>query len=241
MRPRTPVYRHPPLRVRPRFHQIRRHLNGLGHPVVGDSVHGDSRFNRAMARDHGAPPGRLLLHCLSIDLPSLPPPSARGWSASAGDGGADGPGVDDALELDEEVEAVAAADSTGTPGTGWTRPTPGSAGEYQSGTGNPAEAELEMDARYPDAGTDPARGYSSLPSRRHALGADAVSDGGGGGDPASAGCEESRRASSDRSSQGGGLRVCCAPPQDFVAMLRRIPWLDGGHVDRLSVGDFPQP
>lgn len=34
-----------------RFHQIRRHLSSTHHPLVGDAVHGDSKFNRAF-RDH---------------------------------------------------------------------------------------------------------------------------------------------------------------------------------------------
>ncbi len=56
------------LRVEPRsgrFHQIRRHLAGLGHPVLGDSSHGDTRVNRAW-RAHGL--HRLALHCATLDL-----------------------------------------------------------------------------------------------------------------------------------------------------------------------------
>jgi tRNA pseudouridine65 synthase len=37
------------LEVRPktgRFHQIRRHMNRISHPVVGDATHGDSKHNR---------------------------------------------------------------------------------------------------------------------------------------------------------------------------------------------------
>jgi tRNA pseudouridine65 synthase len=37
------------LEVRPktgRFHQIRRHMNRISHPVIGDAAHGDSRHNR---------------------------------------------------------------------------------------------------------------------------------------------------------------------------------------------------
>lgn len=64
-----------------RFHQIRRHLNGLSHPVVGDSVHGSSPFNREVVRDYGAPPGRLMLHCLRLSLPTLPGPASGAWSA----------------------------------------------------------------------------------------------------------------------------------------------------------------
>ncbi len=55
------------LRVRPetgRKHQIRRHLAGIGHPVVGDRRHGDSR----KPPPPGAP-GRLWLHCARLMIP----------------------------------------------------------------------------------------------------------------------------------------------------------------------------
>lgn len=48
-----------------RYHQIRRHLRGLSHPIIGDRAHGDSHINRAW-RARGV--GRLALHCLSITL-----------------------------------------------------------------------------------------------------------------------------------------------------------------------------
>lgn len=49
-----------------RFHQIRRHLAGVSHPVLGDSSHGDTKCNRAW-RTQGLP--RLLLHCARLQLP----------------------------------------------------------------------------------------------------------------------------------------------------------------------------
>jgi RluA family pseudouridine synthase len=51
------------LRVRPltgRKHQIRAHLFGIGHPIVGDPLYGDKRFQRSFAR--------LMLHASSIRL-----------------------------------------------------------------------------------------------------------------------------------------------------------------------------
>ena len=48
-----------------RYHQVRRHLRGLSHPIIGDRAHGDSHINRAW-RARGV--GRLALHCLSITL-----------------------------------------------------------------------------------------------------------------------------------------------------------------------------
>jgi tRNA pseudouridine65 synthase len=55
------------LEVRPetgRYHQVRRHVRDLGHPVIGDREHGDSRVNgewRARDRDL-----RLGLHAISL-------------------------------------------------------------------------------------------------------------------------------------------------------------------------------
>ncbi len=52
-----------------RYHQIRRHLRGLSHPIIGDVGHGDRHTNRWW-RNHGGI-DRLALHCLSLrlDLP----------------------------------------------------------------------------------------------------------------------------------------------------------------------------
>lgn len=48
-----------------RFHQVRRHLAGVGHPILGDSTHGDTRVNRAW-RERGLE--RLALHCYHLRL-----------------------------------------------------------------------------------------------------------------------------------------------------------------------------
>ncbi|MCA9493429.1 MAG: pseudouridylate synthase [Myxococcales bacterium] len=49
-----------------RYHQVRRHLRDLSHPVLGDTSHGDSRVNRWWRENFGL--ARLALHCLSLDL-----------------------------------------------------------------------------------------------------------------------------------------------------------------------------
>jgi tRNA pseudouridine65 synthase len=43
-----------------RFHQIRRHLARIGHPLLGDSRHGDTKINRQWREDRALP--RLMLH-----------------------------------------------------------------------------------------------------------------------------------------------------------------------------------
>lgn len=58
------------LRVRPhtgRFHQVRRHVRDLNHPIVGDREHGDSKVNRWWREERGME--RLGLHCLRMTLP----------------------------------------------------------------------------------------------------------------------------------------------------------------------------
>lgn len=60
---------HSLLRVLPdegRTHQIRRHLAGIGHPVLGDERHGHAPTNRYFAEKHGL--DRTFLHCLRIEI-----------------------------------------------------------------------------------------------------------------------------------------------------------------------------
>jgi len=49
-----------------RMHQIRRHFRHASHPVVGDTQHGDGKYNR-LFRDRYAI-RRLLLHALSVEF-----------------------------------------------------------------------------------------------------------------------------------------------------------------------------
>jgi tRNA pseudouridine65 synthase len=58
------------LRVEPhtgRFHQVRRHVRDLHHPILGDADHGDSRVNRWWREERGL--DRLALHALRLELP----------------------------------------------------------------------------------------------------------------------------------------------------------------------------
>jgi tRNA pseudouridine65 synthase len=49
------------------FHQIRRHLAGISHPILGDSVHGDGEYNRILRERLGLP--GLWLRATSLVLP----------------------------------------------------------------------------------------------------------------------------------------------------------------------------
>ena len=62
---RYPSARYSLMALRPlhrRKHQIRRHLNHVFHPVLGDSPHGDGRHNRFF---------RIHLHCHRLMLSPL--------------------------------------------------------------------------------------------------------------------------------------------------------------------------
>ena len=50
-----------------RFHQIRRHMAGIGHPILGDTSHGDLRHNRIFSCHFGN--DRLLLHSDNLCFP----------------------------------------------------------------------------------------------------------------------------------------------------------------------------
>ena len=52
-----------------RWHQIRKHLNGLSHPILGDSSHGNSKINREWRDKRGMPAERTCLHLLKLELP----------------------------------------------------------------------------------------------------------------------------------------------------------------------------
>lgn len=57
------------LRVQPetgRWHQVRRHVRDLTHPIIGDSNHGDTTINRWWKTEHGV--RRLGLHALALEM-----------------------------------------------------------------------------------------------------------------------------------------------------------------------------
>ncbi len=49
-----------------RYHQVRRHLNHIHHPVIGDNRHGDYRHNRYVREQLGC--ARLLLHAAALSM-----------------------------------------------------------------------------------------------------------------------------------------------------------------------------
>lgn len=62
-----------------RFHQIRRHMAGIGHPLIGDTTHGDLRHNRIFGSYFSIE--RLLLHSANLRFPH--PRSGKEMAISA--------------------------------------------------------------------------------------------------------------------------------------------------------------
>lgn len=82
------------LEIRPesgRWHQIRRHLNHIGHPVIGDHRHGDHRWNQMFYERTGI--YRMLLTAMRLDFRH--PTSSEPISLLVGRGEA----FDDAIEI----------------------------------------------------------------------------------------------------------------------------------------------
>ena len=68
---RYPTSRYALLELTPltgRRHQLRRHLAGASHPIVGDSTYGKGRHNRLFAERYGV--RRLLLACTALEFES---------------------------------------------------------------------------------------------------------------------------------------------------------------------------
>lgn len=57
-----------------RMHQIRVHLAGLGHPILGDDRHGDFVLNKRLAKEFGLK--RLLLYAARLAFHTEPPITA---------------------------------------------------------------------------------------------------------------------------------------------------------------------
>lgn len=51
-----------------RWHQIRKHLNFLSHPILGDTTHGNSRENREWRQKYGLPSERTCLHLAQLKM-----------------------------------------------------------------------------------------------------------------------------------------------------------------------------
>ncbi|CAM9501822.1 unnamed protein product, partial [Discosporangium mesarthrocarpum] len=200
-----------------RFHQIRRHLNGLSHPVVGDCKHGDTRFNREFCREYGAPRGRLFLHCMSI---ALPPTGDPAWADPPLSGPRaplraqvpDSPGLPETLaDSGRGGFSVMEVGETGPGGCLAEGRVAGSLGLAEGGEG------LGIEAR-PWAG---AGGRDRLHDQDRAHISGARYGGGVGG----------RR---DEMEAWRGMEVTCPLPADMAEVLRGMPWWKEGMMEEAA-------
>lgn len=53
-----------------RWHQIRRHLNGIHHPILGDTTHGDNSVNKEWRNQRGMISERTCLHLARLEIPA---------------------------------------------------------------------------------------------------------------------------------------------------------------------------
>ena len=65
-----------------RWHQVRRHLNGLSHPILGDSTHGASKTNREWKERRGMPGERTCLHLARLKIPPVQDVAPEGIDVS---------------------------------------------------------------------------------------------------------------------------------------------------------------
>jgi tRNA pseudouridine65 synthase len=66
-----------------RFHQVRRHLKHIGHPIIGDANYGRSEHTKWCREQFGL--ARLALHAYAIELPNEPLDRIRVTSAIPSD------------------------------------------------------------------------------------------------------------------------------------------------------------
>lgn len=229
-----------------RFHQIRRHLNGLSHPIIGDSVHGNSRFNREVVRDHAAPPGRLMLHCLRLSLPRLPSPGSDVWGDEVRNEDDDGEGEiftssvasqpesspvsQQIFDYDSKLRKVTGGEKRGRLKTPEhiTRKTRDSVDAESLGLGGTSHPDESEDSAIGDVSVSGSQRPSPLTA--------AVADACGGADlPSRMGEDGGPQGVSDaehmRDESTEGLVISCPLPDDMMAFLRAMSWWEEGIIE----------
>lgn len=243
----VPIYKH-------RFHQIRRHLNGISHPVVGDSVHGSSSFNRELVGhpNNPAPAGRLLLHCLRLELPTLPDAGSNSWKTGSEEATADdeqqleedrrrrgGDGSDNARRVSEDNGEAhpQGSDGGGDGGSSFS-------GSFDSST-PPSEPDKE-DSRNNDRGRGGVTSGAVSPGLLHPARATVPSAvvtqtaGGATLSPSIAGANKAIGEGGRSDEAGGaeveGMEVYAEPPDDMLAFLRGMSWWEEGMIQAAERG-----
>lgn len=177
---------------------------------MGDSVHGNSRFNREVAGhpSNAAPVGRLMLHCFQLLMPSLPDAASKAWrnSADATAGTTEGTQMEEfcsrTVHESEKIHIV--GEDNGEPG----RESCGA-----SASASEQEGMCVSDMMGSASISDGVR-TSTEPEEHVSHSDDRVVDG---------------KIEID-GIDGGGLEVYAEPPGDMMTFLRGMSWWEEGMI-----------
>lgn len=174
---------------------------------MGDSVHGNSRFNREVVShpSNAAPAGRLMLHCLQLFLPKLPDAGSRVWKKSA---------EKTVAAEGEQMEEVYRGSRDKSEKTRLVQKDKGEPGRAScSGSGSEQEGMGVSNV----TGSFSVSGGAQTPAqseKQFAHNDDGVAD---------------RKTMMD-GQEGGGLEVYAEPPGDMMAFLRGMSWWEEGMI-----------
>lgn len=197
---------------------------------MGDSVHGSSRFNRELVGHptNSAPAGRLLLHCLRLELPTLPGAGSTAWrtGTSAADNQrlgensrSRGAGSEEARQVDEASrearrQSRSGGDSSSDSGDDWMPPSePFEEALGREGLRSGVTAGPGLPAPCP---ASPISAFA-IPQPGSIVGTDKDTGEGGDSDAADETKEE-------------GLEIYAEPPDDMLAFLRGMSWWEEGMI-----------
>lgn len=193
---------------------------------MGDSVHGNSRFNREVAGhpSNAAPVGRLMLHCLQLLMPSLPDAASKAWGNSADYATVVIPAEGKQLE---EVYGgtMHESEKTGIVGEGNGEPDRGSCGASASASASEQEGMSVSDVVGSASISDGVR--TPVEPEEH------VSD-------TSGSIFEEKMVIDGL--DGRGLEVYAEPPGDMMTFLRGMSWWEEGMIQAAErSGRHPSP
>lgn len=200
-------------------------------------MHGSSRFNRELVVHpvNPAPAGRLLLHCLRLELPTLPHAGSTAWRTGIAAAGDEHLGKDSRRREDGSEKARQADE-----GDEKSHRQRVSGGDWLSDSDDgltplsePDEKALGRDGLRPSAvsGGGLSRQYPDSPKSPPVvtdLGGAALSVSTVGTDKEAAG--EVGGIDEAECSKVGGLDVHAEPPDDMLAFLRGMSWWEEGMI-----------
>lgn len=186
-------------------------------------MHGHSGFNRELVKDHGAPAGRLMLHCLRLSLPTLPETGSKIWGSA-----------EKTVNMDttkktcgENIQSPEEERSTGEKESGETLPVV----DNRKASSGPEECCTDKNG----VETVPISPESSLRSTIENDVGKNVHVTSVPGSPLTQGSDEKGRVggslATSETTAGKGIEVYCPPPGDMLEFLRSMAWWEEGIID----------